>query len=138
MRIHPAFALLAFAAVTLGVASCTEGATTSIPIQQIQATFPPSTPGPVTITPSAGSVSFTAAGATSGFTVTETGYTGTLTATGNCSGIATFTPASGSGPTAAFSVTAVAAGTCQITVKDASNNATVVVITVTTTSGVIS
>jgi hypothetical protein len=136
MRINPAFAVLAFTVAALGVASCTSGSTNSVPIQQITVVVTP-TPAVPILTPSAGSVSFTTAGAISGFTVTENGYAGALTATSNCAGIATFTPSSGTGPTASFSVTSVAAGTCQITVKDASNNATAVTVVVTTTTGTV-
>jgi hypothetical protein len=125
MRIHPAFAILAFAVVALGVVSCTEGATNNVPVQQVTTT----NPGVLGLTGS--SATLTSAGATSGFTASESGYTGALTATSaNCAGVATFSPASGTGPSAVFTVTAVANGTCQITVKDASGQAAVFNITV--------
>jgi hypothetical protein len=137
MRIHSAFAVLAFAAAAVGLASCTEGSTNNVPIQQV----PAGGGSGGTITPSTGSMSFTTAGASGGFTVTENGYTGTLTAangTPSCAGIATFSPASGTGPVASFTVTAVAAGNCQIKISDSSGNSTAVSVTVTTTGGSIS
>jgi hypothetical protein len=93
---------------------------------------PTSTNNPLTA--STGAVSFTVPGQAASFTATETGYAGTLTQTSNCAGIATVSPASGTGPSAIFTVTAVAAGICQVTVKDSSNQVTTVGVTVTTTS----
>jgi hypothetical protein len=78
------------------------------------------------------------AGSTGGFTVSETGYTGTLTATNGtptCAGIATFSPSSGTGPVATFVVTAVAPGICQIKVSDAAGNAAGEQVTVNAAGG---
>jgi hypothetical protein len=83
----------------------------------------------------------TTAGSTGTFTVTENGYAGALTAsngTPSCAGIATVAPAAGTGPSATFTVTAVAAGICQIKVQDTNGQTVAVSITVTTTSGSIS
>ena len=80
----------------------------------------------------------TKAGQTGTITVTENGYAGALTASnGNpsCAGIATFTPASGTGPSATFTVTAAAAGICQIKVQDTNGQTVAVSVTVTTTTG---
>jgi hypothetical protein len=81
------------------------------------------------------------AGNSQQFTVTENSYTGPLTAangTPSCAGIATFAPAAGTGPSATFTVTAVAAGTCTIVVSDNHGGSVGVNVTVTTTTGTIS
>jgi hypothetical protein len=86
------------------------------------------------------SLSLTSAGSSAQFTVTENSYTGPLSAANgspSCAGIATFSPASGSGPSATFTVTAVAAGTCTIVVSDNHGGSVGVNVTVTTTSGTI-
>ncbi len=57
--------------------------------------------------------------------------------TTNCSGIATFSPTTGTGPSASFTVTSQAAGSCTVTVADANNQKVGVAVTVTTTSGTI-
>ena len=83
-------------------------------------------------------MTLTGAGSTGGFTVSETGYTGTLTAangTPTCAGIATFSPASGTGPVATFVVTAVAPGICQIKVSDSTGNAAGEQVTVNSAGG---
>jgi hypothetical protein len=85
---------------------------------------PAPTPAPVpavNITPSTG-VQITTVGGTGSFTASESGYGGAFTASStNCAGVATFSPASATGPSASFTVTAVGAGSCQISVKDANN-----------------
>jgi len=93
------------------------------------------------LTVSTDQATFTAAGATSTFSANETGYAGTFTAangTPSCAGIATFSPASAGGPSGLFTITAVAAGTCQIKVTDTNGQTAVVNVTVTTTGGSIS
>ncbi len=90
---------------------------------------------------STNSLAFTAAGQANTFTATEANYTGNFTAANgspSCAGIATFAPASSAGPSAQFTVTAVAAGTCQIKVTDSNGQTAAVNIVVTTTSGSIS
>jgi hypothetical protein len=97
-----------------------------------------SSPPAGTVTTSPSSMTLTGAGSQGGFTATEAGYTGTLTAangTPSCSGIATFSPSSGTGPNATFVVTAVAPGICQIKVSDASGNSGVEQVTVNAASG---
>jgi len=64
------------------------------------------------------------------FTATETGYTGTLTASSSCGSIATVSPATATGSPATFTVTPGATGTCSITVRDSLGNTTVVTATV--------
>jgi hypothetical protein len=102
---------------------------------------PTPTPVPAAIGGSAITLNFTVAGSSAQFTVTENNYSGPLTAANgspSCSGIATFAPASGTGPSATFTVTAVAAGTCTIVVSDNHGGSVGVNVTVTTTSGTIS
>ena len=102
---------------------------------------PTPSPAPAPIGGSAVSLNFTVVGNSQQFTVTENSYTGPLNAsdgTPSCAGIATFSPASGSGPSATFTVTAVGAGTCAIVVTDNHGGSVGVNITVTTTTGSIS
>jgi hypothetical protein len=63
-------------------------------------------------------------------TVTESGYTGTLTATSTCASVATVSPASATGSPATFTVTPVASGTCQVTIHDTFGNSALVAVTV--------
>jgi hypothetical protein len=74
-------------------------------------------------------------------TVHETGYAGTFTETDTCNPgtgtIATFSPASGSGPTLNVTATGVAAGTCSITYADSFNQQQTVTVIVTTNSFII-
>lgn len=100
----------------------------------VNVTVNPSTSGTNPLTNSTPVVSFTVPGQAANFTATETGYAGTLTQTNNCAGIATVSPASGTGPSAVFTVTAVAAGICQVTIKDSSNQVITTSVIVTTTS----
>jgi hypothetical protein len=50
-------------------------------------------------------------------TATETGYTGALTETNTC-GMANVSPTSVTGPSGTFTVTAIAQGSCTVTVTD--------------------
>jgi hypothetical protein len=100
---------------------------------------PTATPTPAPLTLSAATVSLTSPGQNAPFTVSEAGYSGALSATSggtsSCSGIATFSPASGSGPSATFTVTAVAAGQCTIVVSDSHGQSVSETVYVTTTTG---
>jgi hypothetical protein len=81
-------------------------------------------------------VSLLSAAATTTVTATEPTYTGALTV-GQvpCAGIAGVTPASGTGPSAVFTVTAIAAGgPCTVTIADSHAQQKTFTITVTTTS----
>jgi hypothetical protein len=80
-------------------------------------------------------MSFTAAGAQQAFLATESGYTGKIAANSTCAGIATVSPSSANGPVAVFTLTAVAAGNCEVTVLDSSNKSAGVMVTVTTIVG---
>jgi len=137
LGIRSAFAALALSAVALTLANCTSTNSPPIiiltPLPTAVPTTPP-TPAPSALTSNVSSVAFTVVGQNANFTVSENGYSGALTATSTCAGIATVSPASGTGPSALFTVTSVAAGTCMVTVKDANNQAAAVGVTVTTTS----
>jgi len=96
-------------------------------------------PGALNVSTS--SLAFTAAGQANTFTATEANYTGNFTASNgspSCAGIATFSPASAAGPSNQFTVTAVAAGQCQIKVTDSNGQSAAVNIIVTTTTGSVS
>jgi streptogramin lyase len=84
---------------------------------------------PQSVTPS--SIDFTAAGQTQSFSISENNYSGEFTVSGCSSLIATVAP---TGPATSFTATAVAAGTCTLTVSDTMNNSTLVSVTVTTTN----
>jgi chitinase len=102
---------------------------------------PTPTPVPAPIGATGTTVSLTAAGKTAQFQVTESGYSGTFTLSNgspSCSGIATVSPSSGTGPSTLFTVTAVAAGACVVVVSDDHGGSVSVQITVTTTTGTIS
>jgi hypothetical protein len=90
---------------------------------------PTATPSPV-ISPA--SLAFTSAGVSLPLVLTETGYIGVLTESDTCSGIATVSPATGTGPSATFTVTSVAAGTCNVTITDSAGRFATAAIGVTT------
>ncbi len=120
---------------SFAIASCTGPTGPTGPSGAVTVNFPSSAAPALTASPT--SLTLTGAGATGGFTASETGYAGTITAangTPTCAGIATFSPASGTGPVATFVVTAVAAGICQIKVTDANGQAAAVLVTVNTAS----
>jgi hypothetical protein len=85
------------------------------------------------------SVVLTGVGTTQNVTVSQTGYTGTLSQTNTCGGttpIATFSASSGSGPSWNLVVTAASGGTCSATFNGGSGQSTNATISVTT-SGII-
>ncbi len=94
-------------------------------------TAPP--PGVLSINPTALTLNGTGAASAQSVDVQEIGYTGGFGESDTCAGIATVAPSSGSGPSAAFSVTPIAAGTCSATFTDAQSQHVAVAITVTTT-----
>lgn len=65
-------------------------------------------------------------------TASEAGYTGAITESGNCGGIATISPTSGNGPSFTMTATPVSLGSCSITLTDANQESVSVPITVTT------
>ena len=72
------------------------------------------------------------------FNVSESGYSGTFTESDTCNGtIATLSPTSAGGPSAAFTVTPQGAGNCTLTIKDSNGNSAAVSVTVTISQGVI-
>jgi hypothetical protein len=66
------------------------------------------------------------------FVAGETGYTGAFTESDTCSGVATVTTPSAKGPSATYTVTGVAAGTCTATIKDSFGQSAAEAISVTT------
>ncbi len=66
------------------------------------------------------------------FVAGETGYTGVFTESDTCSGIATVTTPSAKGPSATYTVTGVAAGTCTATIKDSFGQSVAEAMSVTT------
>jgi virginiamycin B lyase len=83
---------------------------------------------PLTATPS--TIDFTAAGQTQSFAVSEVGYSGLFSVSGCPSQVSTVSPDDES---TSFTVTAVAAGSCTLTVSDSQFNSTPIAVTVTTT-----
>jgi hypothetical protein len=87
------------------------------------------TPGALTVSPSP--LQLGAIGEASPFTASEPFYSGAFSLSDTCSGIAMISPTSGSGPSQAFNVTALAVGTCAYTVHDTLGGSAVEQITVT-------
>lgn len=132
MGLRVSLASLAVTAVAFTVAACTSGNGVT------QVVVPIATPTPIPIILNPTSLAFTVAGASATFNASESGYAGTFTASStNCSGIATFAPASGQGPAVTFTVTSVAAGQCLIKVVDAGAQAVFLQVIVTSTSGTV-
>jgi hypothetical protein len=88
----------------------------------------------LSVNPTTVNVLGTGAANAQGISVKETGYTGSFSETDTCSGIATVTTASASGPSASYTTTGVAVGSCSATFKDASHQSQTAAITVTTTN----
>jgi outer membrane lipoprotein SlyB len=117
-----ALAALTIGAAALALANCSSTPTVTV-VTPVPTAAPTPTPAPILVNPA--SVAFTASSQTQAFTATENFYTGTLTAAStNCAGIATISPASGTGPAASFTITSVGNGTCQFAVKDTFNQGT--------------
>lgn len=96
---------------------------------------PTPTPGPagvLTVNPHSVSLVGTGSAYAQSVQVGETGYSGTFGAINNCASIAMITPASAAGPSAVFTVTGVNPGTCSATFSDATSQAVVLSISVTT------
>jgi len=100
-------------------------------------TTPPTTAptSPLVLAPT--SLTFVAGGANAAqtVTVTETGYTGAFTETDTCSALATVTTQNASGPSATYTVTPLAAGTCTITAHDTNGQKGAVAVGITLTQG---
>lgn len=90
---------------------------------------PTATPTP-SLSPT--SLTFTNTGVAQSLTATETNYSGVLTQSNTCSGIATVSPASRTGPSGSFTVTSVSAGSCTVTITDSAAHTVAASISVTT------
>ena len=80
-------------------------------------TPPPPTPGPIQLNPSSLTFSSAAAPAQT-FSASESNYTGPLNASSDNTGVATVSPASGTGPNVTFTVTPRGIGQAHISVTD--------------------
>jgi hypothetical protein len=111
-------ALLALAAIAAGAGHGGGGGSHSPTITPT--TSPLNTPPPGPLTVSDNNLSFSALGSANSksFTASEADYAGPLNAQSSNPNVATVSPASGAGPSQAFSVTPVAAGTATIFVTD--------------------
>ena len=78
----------------------------------------PTAPPPGVLSVSPATVQLTGTGLSNAILVQETGYSGTFSESDTCSGIATLTSSSATGPAAAFAVTASGAGACSATFSD--------------------
>jgi hypothetical protein len=72
------------------------------------------------------------------FVVNEPGFAGTLSESSTCGSVATVTPATATGPSATYTVTGTAAGTCTVTVSSPFGQTTVAVVVTTSGFGVTS
>lgn len=116
------------------VAAKVKGVVQANPITLTIAPTPTPTPSP-TMSPtpmphvSPASLAFSS-GATQTFTVQESTYSGTLTASSASTAVATVSPASANGPTATFTVQPIAGGTTTINVSDSLGNTATVSVSV--------
>jgi len=80
------------------------------------------------------SLTINGAGNTGQIAVSETGYTGNFSQTNSCetNGIATFSAASGSGPSWTVTITAETGGTCSALFSDSNGQQQTASITITT------
>jgi len=93
---------------------------------------PTPTQPPLVATPTTVAVNGLGAADAQPLTISESAYTGTITESDTCAGIATVLPAGGVGPSLSETVTGVAAGKCVATFKDASGQTATASIVVTT------
>ena len=131
--------------VCVALAGCGGGGGGSSPVPRptpTAAPTPPAAPTPTAApTPQAlavtpGSVSLNFVGATGTFVATEQLYSGVFSVDGsNCSNIASLTPSAPPGPSATFTLTELAPGTCTLSLSDAYGQKQSVTVTTTTTSG---
>jgi len=101
----------------------------------------PNPPGVLSVSPNPVNIYGAGASFATNISVQETGYAGTFTETDTChpgtGTIATFSPASGPGPTLNVTATGVTAGTCSITYSDSFNQQQTVAVIVTTSGFII-
>jgi hypothetical protein len=103
------------------VAAGCDGSVNTTPVANVAAATPtptPPPPGVLSVNPTAVPIYGTGSGNAASVVVQETGYTGTLSESDTCTGIATVTPSSGTGPSVTFTITGVAAGSCTATFSD--------------------
>jgi hypothetical protein len=121
-----------FGSVALCTLATACGGSSASPATTLPTTAPVA---PLVLAPK--SLAFSASGANAAQTVSvsETGYAGAFTETDTCSGIASVSPADGSGPSATYTVTPLAAGTCTITIHDTNGQKSAVAVGITITQG---
>ncbi len=93
---------------------------------------PTPVPGVLTVSPTGVSIVGLGAATAQSVTVSEGGYTGTFTESDTCGGIATIASSNPAGPSASFTVTGSAVGTCSATFGDTFAQHATLAITVTT------
>jgi hypothetical protein len=95
---------------------------------------PSASPSPHALTISPSSIAIAGAGNTAQITVSEPGYTGAFDQTNSCqaNGIASFSAASGSGPSWTVTITAQTGGTCSAVFSDSNGQQQTATIDVTT------
>ncbi len=102
---------------------------------------PTATPAAAVVVASPAALAFVATGAANvqALNVAETAFAGTFAETDTCSGIAQITPAASfPGPSANLTVTALAAGTCAISISDQGAGLVSIPVAVTTSGLVVS
>jgi hypothetical protein len=97
------------------------------------------TPTPASVVPAPGSLAFTSTGAAyaQSLVIAESGYSGTFSETDTCSSVASVGPLSAVGASYNATVTPTAAGSCTITVSDASAHSVKIPVAVTTSGLVV-
>lgn len=137
-------ASLSSATISAALNGSIASVTPAVLTPQIATPTPSPTPSP-TPTPALlaapATLNFTLPNTAASIAVSESGYTGTFSQTNTCnpgSGtIATLSPASASGPSAAFTVTSVNSGLCTVTFTDQNHQSATVTVNVTITQGII-
>jgi hypothetical protein len=106
--------------------------TTAAPIASAAPT-PSSNPTPNALVADPASLQLAGVGTASAlrFTVSEASYVGTFSETDTCGGVATVSPAAANGPSATFTITGLAGGTCAARLSDAIGQSVPVAIAVT-------
>lgn len=128
--------IVLLASISIGLSGCAAGGTGALFGPSAKPSGTPSAAldaAPATLT-------FTTVGASSAqtFAATESAYTGTITETDTCSGLATVAATGGtSGASVTFGVTPSAVGTCTVTVHDSYGQKAAVSISITTSGLVV-
>lgn len=96
------------------------------------------TPTPGSLAASSASISIGNANpSTASVTINESNYSGALTETNTCAGVATVTQSSATGPSSVLSITQIAAGSCFVKISDNHGGSVTVTVTSTTSSIII-